>query len=193
MNGPLEIWLVGATYGLSAESAARVRAEIEEHYESAVSSGATEREALVALGDAKAANRQYKKVLLTKSDVKWLDVCKRRKVSECAVLTCACMTVGAVFKSFVGAPREAVPLFALASQSFMFWISVRVEMDSRFKVYALRFLKWLAIASVPVAYAWAGQWNPIFWGYGIFPFAAYQNYRVRRKLPVEQWPKELNL
>jgi hypothetical protein len=62
---PLDQWLSGATRGLSAESAARVRAEIQQHYDSACEAGDN---ALAALGDPRAANRAYRKVLLTEQE-----------------------------------------------------------------------------------------------------------------------------
>jgi hypothetical protein len=76
----LDSWLNRATRHLSKDSAAQVRTEIREHYESAreaaVGGGATEdeadRSALAALGDAKAANRQYRKVLLTSYEARML-------------------------------------------------------------------------------------------------------------------------
>ena len=65
---PLDQWLSDATRGLSAESAARVREEIQQHYDSACEAGG---DAIAGLGDARAANRAYRKVLLTKRDV-WM-------------------------------------------------------------------------------------------------------------------------
>jgi len=76
----LEQWLEVATQGLCDSAAARVRAEIGEHYlsalESANSAGVdqrdAERRALHALGEAKVANRQYRRVLLTESEARTL-------------------------------------------------------------------------------------------------------------------------
>jgi hypothetical protein len=61
----LEQWLLDATKGLSAESAARVREEIQQHYDSAHEAGD---DALAALGDPRVANRAYHKVLLTQQE-----------------------------------------------------------------------------------------------------------------------------
>ncbi len=73
-------WLDEATRGLSVDSAAQVRAEIRGHYESAVEAalgqGATstqaDEQAVASLGDAKATNRQYRKVLLTANEARLL-------------------------------------------------------------------------------------------------------------------------
>jgi hypothetical protein len=62
---PLEQWLSDATPGLSAESAALVREEIEQHYESACQAGD---DAIAILGSPRAANRAYRKVLLTEQE-----------------------------------------------------------------------------------------------------------------------------
>jgi len=76
----LESWLEQATRCLSKDSAAQVRLEIREHYDSArdaaIRDGATtdeaSRSAVRGLGDARAANRQYRKVLLTSAEAKML-------------------------------------------------------------------------------------------------------------------------
>jgi hypothetical protein len=63
---PLGQWLSEATRGLSAESSEQVRAEIQQHYDLACEAGD---DGIAALGDPQAANRAYRKVLLTKGDV----------------------------------------------------------------------------------------------------------------------------
>lgn len=62
---PLERWLSTATRGLSAESAERVRAEIQQHYDLTSEAG---EDAIAVLGDPRAANRAYRKVLLTERE-----------------------------------------------------------------------------------------------------------------------------
>lgn len=76
----LDTWLARATRQLSADSAAQVRAEIAQHYESAredaIASGAAaaeaDRAAVAALGDPRAANSQYREILITKSEARLL-------------------------------------------------------------------------------------------------------------------------
>ena len=76
----LDTWLARATRQLSAESAAQVRTEIAEHYdaarEDAIRAGATgdeaDRSAVAALGDPRAANSQYREILVTRSEAKLL-------------------------------------------------------------------------------------------------------------------------
>jgi len=62
---PLDRWLSEATRGLSAESAVQVRAEIQQHYDSACEAGD---DAIAALGNPRTANRAYRKVLLTERE-----------------------------------------------------------------------------------------------------------------------------
>jgi len=76
----LDRWLTQATRCLARDSAEQVRGEIREHFESArqaamaggATSGEAERLALLALGDAKAANGQYRQVLLTAAEARML-------------------------------------------------------------------------------------------------------------------------
>jgi len=92
----LEGWLKQATRSLSKESAAQVRAEIQEHHdaarEAALLSGTAGTEAdamaLRALGDAKEANCAYRKVLLTSSEARTL-----REVRWEGSLACANSTL----------------------------------------------------------------------------------------------------
>ena len=85
----LESWLTDATQGLSKDSAAQVRSEIGEHYESSLRHDVTpdeaDRIAVAALGDAKSANRQYRKVLLTSGEARMLRQSNREARAFCSV------------------------------------------------------------------------------------------------------------
>lgn len=127
MNG-LESWLKQATRKLSAASVARVRSEIREHYESALeaamSGGATAEEAdrlaVSALGDAKAANRQYRDVLLTSAEARLLRegtwearaICSRSWPKWLLPALPAAMLFAAATSFRLGAIALAWPLFA---------------------------------------------------------------------------------
>jgi hypothetical protein len=65
-----ESWLSRATRKLAPDGVERIRAEIGEHYQSALASGRTPEQAIAALGKPKAANRAYRKVFLTKSEAR---------------------------------------------------------------------------------------------------------------------------
>jgi hypothetical protein len=112
----LEAWLQEATRRLAKESAAQVRAEIADHYESSreasVAGGenpvVADRHALLSRGDPKAANRQYRRVLLTATEASILRMgsceaalthCRRRlKYSVIAVLI-ALFLVGRIMRA----------------------------------------------------------------------------------------------
>ena len=65
---PLDVWIGRATRDLSVTSAAQVRVEIQEHFESAreaaIGAGSSptdaDRSAVAALGDPRAANCEYR-------------------------------------------------------------------------------------------------------------------------------------
>ena len=106
MTNTLENWLQEATRKLSRDSSARVRAEIQDHFQSArqaaLASGASDedadRRALAALGDAKAANLQYRRVLLTSSEARLLRQgdCEVRAIVSRPVLKWMLMAVPVV-------------------------------------------------------------------------------------------------
>jgi hypothetical protein len=91
----LDTWLARATRQLSADSAAQVRAEIAQHYESAredalatgVNTDEADRSAVTSLGDPRAANSQYREVLITRSEAKLLrsSACEARFFSSTPV------------------------------------------------------------------------------------------------------------
>ncbi len=83
---PLEKWLSDATRGLSAESAAQVRTEIQQHYDSASDAGD---DAIAALGDPRAANRAYRKVLLTEQEAMLAPTLTRPKRSSLSAVAAA--------------------------------------------------------------------------------------------------------
>ena len=91
---PLDQWLADATRGLSAESAARVREEIQQHYDSACEAGG---DALAALGNPRAANRAYRKVLLTEQEAMMAPALTQRKRSHRGVLLSSALLVAFVW------------------------------------------------------------------------------------------------
>ena len=64
----VEEWLVRATRDLSDDAVEHIRTEITEHYQTALDSGYTPEAALASLGEPKAANRQYRRVYLTRKE-----------------------------------------------------------------------------------------------------------------------------
>jgi hypothetical protein len=207
---PLDTWLAKATDGLSAESAAQVRAEIGEHYQSAhqaaVNLGASPREAdvmaVAALGDAKSANRQYRRVLLTLREAKLLEAMNVERgapavgphptLARWAARILMAEAVAGLL--FAAAKDHAWSYFAMALAGM--WVASRfapVRTPSRSRVY--RVAKWAALLGAVTLVGWYGS-GPWWVGMGALVAAGYWEYvrmSIRRKLPVAQWPRRLFL
>ena len=159
--GELEIWLRKATRGLAADSAAQVRREIGEHYESAreaavvggSSAEEADRLAMRALGDARMANCQYRKVLLTSGEARLLREGKREARAVCSrpwlkwlivAVPVALVEAAAVsyFRGNVGLARDL--LFAGIGMSPLFAaILLPINTPLRGRVY--RYGKWVVM------------------------------------------------
>lgn len=198
----LASWLDRATRGLSTESRAKVRAEIEEHYHAALEEpGATEQSAMLALGDPKTANCQYRKALLTSAEARLL----RESAWESTL--------------FCNSPRSArffLPLIMFAVAMY-FLDAGQFRMAGVFAwggagITLLMVARWLPIYTPArgrifriVRWTWmlgtffiAGFGTPLMWA--LFPTLVWVPFyyettlsSIRRKLPVEQWPKSLYL
>jgi hypothetical protein len=207
MSG-LDGWLNQATRHLSSDSAAQVRTEIREHYESAletaVAGGATAREAdscaVAALGDAKTANRQYRKVLLTSSEARMLRNAKRESRAVCsrpwlkwsfrAMPIAALLAAVALFRAAEISQACAVVLIGLLSASPF----LPVYTPARGRVF--RCVKWAAIIGI---YGLAFGPNTLHWSWLLFSclwpifWIEWTRASIRRKLPIEKWPRALYL
>ena len=204
---PLEKWLSGAAHGLSTESAARVRAEIQEHYQSAyeaaLADGTSSQEAdliaVAALGDARSANRQYRRVLLTKGEAKLLHLLTLnasslppRRVTTgkwLARLLLAEAFFGAILVSWKN-PEWLCLNLALVGV-FLADRFLRIDTPSRGRAY--RWAKWTALLGGAALTAWLGV-GPLWMPLAVLLFPAYMEcvrMSIRRKLPVDQWPKRL--
>jgi hypothetical protein len=214
MTALLESWLTQATRCLSKDSIAQVRSEIQEHYESAraaaLGSDATidedgaDRLAVADLGDAKIANCQYRKVLLTSSEARMLRegnwearaICSRPWLKWLLLAMPAAALFAAATLFFTGASSLAWTLLAggigigfLFSAPFL-----PVYTPSRGRVF--RGVKWVVMLAIlllafgPDTLKWSWLLFSCLW-----PMYWIERTRVsiRRKLPVAEWPKQLYL
>jgi hypothetical protein len=210
MMTALENWLKQATRRLSRSSAEQVRAEIQEHYEAArqaairegVSAEEAERLAVRDLGDAQAANCQYRKVLLTSAEARMLRQGNWEAQAVCARPWLKWLMAAAS----VTALLVATILFLRGSVAFQ-WVLLCAGLDlmlaapflpvytpERARVF--RVLKWavvlgaLALAFGPNLRQWSWLLFSCLW-----PMAWVESTRtsIRRKLPVTKWPKQLYL
>jgi hypothetical protein len=201
-----------ATRGLSRDSSARVRAEIQEHNDSAreaaLHNGATaeeaSRSAVIALGDAKTVNCQYRRVLLTSAEARMLrgsnweakTVCSHASV-KWALLA---MPVAALFAAAVLFIRDEIAtarlllIGAIALGLVLGAPFLPVYTPSRGRIF--RAIKWVVLLGLfGLAFGLTGpNWSwlmvsclwPVIW-------IEWTRISIRRKLPVSQWPKQLYL
>ena len=208
----LDRWLQQATRCLSQESAAQVQREIREHHdaecEAAKSRGANAEEAdrlaVAALGDAKDANRQYRKVLLTAAEMRMLRSGNREARAICSrpwlkwTLVAAPVTglvlALAFFVRGEVALARALALGGTAMSLVFAGPFLPVYTTSRARVY--RFAKWTLLAATlglafgvdSLKYAWlvaSCLWIPVW--------TEWTRFSIRRKLPVNEWPRQLYL
>jgi hypothetical protein len=208
----LDSWLKQATRHLAKDSAAQVRTEIQEHYESArdaaIAGGANTdqaaRLALNALGNAKTANRQYRHVLLTSAEARMLRdgnrealaVCSRpwlKRVLLAAPVAALAAAAALFFSGHVAAARDVLiggigmgPLFAAPL--------LPIYTPSRGRVF--RRVKWVAMTGAlvllfgPQALKWSWLLISCLWP---LAWTEWTRASIRRKLPTVAWPKHLYL
>jgi hypothetical protein len=200
----LDGWLKQATRHLSKDSVARVRAEIQEHFEStrdaSIAEGAApeaaDRFALNALGDAKTANRQYRRVLLTSAEARTLrsDNWEARAFCSRSWLK---WTVLAVFVGLLGVAvkvgRDALAM-ALAVSPFCAALFLPIRTAAQGRVF--RVMKWVArtiafaLVFGPDALKWSWLLISCLWP---LVWSEWTRVSIRRKLPVTAWPRQLYL
>lgn len=207
---PLEIWLKQATRRLSWDSAEQVRAEIQEHYQAArdaeIQNGETaevaDDRALRDLGDPKAANCQYRRVLLTSGEARVL----REGTWEAHAICSRPWLKWAIAAASVAALLASTVLFLRGDIPFR-WVLLFAGLDvllaapflpvytpERARVF--RVLKWVVICGA-VALVYGPEllkWSWLLFS-SLWPIAWVEWTRnsIRRKLPVAKWPKQLYL
>ncbi len=208
----IEIWLKQATRCLSRDSAAQVRAEIQQHYESAretaLNGGATgeeaDRLAMSALGDARTANRQYRKVLLTSAEARVLGqgnwearaLCAHSRLKNGLLAIPLAALAAAVGFYLNGSMDLARVLLAVGIAMGLLFTAPFLPIYTVSRGRVFRVVRWVALASV----LWLA-WGPdaLKWSWLLFsclwPVYWIERTRVsiRRKLPIGRWPKQLYL
>jgi hypothetical protein len=208
----LDNWLRQATRRLAKDSAAQVRTEIQEHYESAreaaIAGGATndraEQMAILALGDSRTANHQYRQVLLTSSEARMLRdfnweahaICSRpwlKWLLQLVPLPIYAVALAVFIEGKTFLARDLV-IFGAAMNLMVAAPVLPIFTPSRSLIF--RLVKWLALAAAvillfgPELLKWS--WLLISC---LFPAAwsEWTRASIRRKLPAAAWPKHLYL
>jgi hypothetical protein len=209
----LDAWLTQATRRLSKDSADQVRAEIQEHYEcareDARSGGASSEEAersalLAALGDANAANRQYRRVLVTASEQRTLRegnwevraICSRPwlKWVLWAISAAAFLASAVAYRNGVdGLARIALAIGIGTGFSFTVPF-LPIYTPSRSRVFRIIF--WAVKVGVMLLAFGPGAMR-MYWLLVLcwwqLAWLEWTRASLRRKLPVAKWPKQLYL
>lgn len=204
MRAPLDSWFLQASYKLSEESAQQVWVEIREHYDSAceaaIAKGASAREAdrlaVEELGDPQAANRQYRKVLLTVADLKWLERWRRSEQKLTFAELWIPKNVDGVwipllFGMIFYAPNEKY--WALGALGVVAGAFRPARWGTPWRIFRSRSVRWVILLT---ACAVLLQWGHLKVCVVMCVLAAYVEYRddsLRRKLPEAQWPKAIRL
>lgn len=199
----LDTWLKQATRTLSKDSANQVRSEIEDHYNAACKE-TTPGEALQALGDPKAANRQYRQALLTATEAAFLRQSKCEAQAFCTrpllkwlsrTAPIAVVVASVVFFS-KGHSEVAIALLGGGLTLGLIFLAPLLPIYTRKRSRIARILKWtlftatfaLAFSPDPLKHSWligACLW-PLVW-------TEWKRASIRRKTYSTQWPKHLYL
>jgi hypothetical protein len=208
----LDGWLKQATRHLSNDSVSQVRTEIQEHYESsreaAMSGGATadeaDRLALTALGDAKAANCQYRKVLLTSAEARMLReanwearvVCSRTWMKRLLLALAVASLLSSSMLFLTGATTLARVLFVGGVVMSVLFAAPLLPIYTPSRARIFRCVKWAVLICALVLVLGPDALQR-FWLLTscLWPLAwiEWTRFSIRRKLRVAEWPKQLYL
>jgi hypothetical protein len=208
MNGvaTLDAWLQRATCRLSAESCEQVRSEIQDHFENAraeaLASGAPPEEAVHAavnsLGNPHAANRAYRKVMLTRAEAALLresgwearTVCRYRSL----IVIPLAIVAGGVALLAAGDSYLGLALTIGGAGMSLLFAAPTLSINTPARARMFRGIRWAWYLAIFVVACWptmlrqtwfvvAVAW-PIVW-------VEMTMASIRRKLPPREWPRQL--
>jgi lipopolysaccharide export LptBFGC system permease protein LptF len=210
----INAWIDVATCGLAKDAWVRVREETYTHYESAREEssvkGASEQQAreaaLASLGNARAANKQYKGIHLTAWENKLMrqDECAARALHARPYLWIVpVLLVCAAVAAFTLRPERTTLtlLVGAIGLCFVFGVPFMIPINTRVRgnIYRTIRLTWL-VAIMWLAYGAegpGGSWamfftmgGPILW---MIAWMEWSRASARKKLPVAEWPRSLYL
>ena len=208
----LHSWLEQATRHLAKDSAAQVHAEIREHYESAletaIAGGATsedaERQALNALGDARTANCQYRRVLLTSVEARVLRegnweakaVCSSGWLKRLAIGMPIVMVAAATILFLAGRAAFARDLLIGGVGMSLLIAAPLLPINTPRRGLIFRCAKWITVVGAmvlmfgPNSAKWSWLLISCLWP---LAWTEWTRASIRRKLPVKSWPRHLYL
>jgi len=199
----LETWLNQATRSRSKDSAHQVRTEIEDHYKAACEE-TSPCEALQALGDPKAANRQYRQALLTATEATFLRQSKCEAQALCTrpllkwlsrtAPIAALLAATAFFLN--GQTSTAIAHLGAGLTLGLIFVAPLLPIYTRKRSRIARIFKW-TLFTVTFAFAFGPEPLKYSWLIGaiLWPLAwtEWKRALIRRKTYSTQWPKHLYL
>ncbi len=208
----LDGWLHAAVRHLSKDSANQVRREIQEHYhatlEAALDKGIDPQQAEVmavqALGDPGVANRQYRRVLLTKSEASVLRqsnaesrmICSTGWIKWTLLSSPGILVLLSAIALAMHLPSLARGVLVMGALMAIFFIAPFLPIYTASRGRIFRLIKWgMMIACVLVLFGIDG-WNWAWLNACCFYPVLYMEWKrmmIRRKLPIGQWPRQLYL
>jgi hypothetical protein len=208
----VEMWLEVASCGLARESAAEVRREIGEHLELAQESliaggmGVDEASgvALASLGDARVANRGYRRVLLTKGEARALRqgamdarmFCSRPWLRRGILAAVVLGLLAASGFAATGHVQNAATILLVELGLSPMAGALLFRIKTPFWGRVFRAWKWGALLTAVLLLlgpnAGRSLWLMMVC---LWPMAVSEVRRagIRRKLPVREWPRSLYL
>jgi len=208
----LDGWLRRATRCLARDSAAQVRTEIQEHYEltrdAAIANGVSlveaDRLAVNALGDAKTANRQYRRVLLTSAEARMLREGNWEATAVCSrpwlrwLILAVPVVAGIAAAAFFATGHLAIARDLLISGIGMSPLAAApllpINTPLRGRLY--RCVKWVAMTGTlllvfgPETFKLSWLLLSCLWP---LAWTDWTRAAIRRKLPITAWPRHLYL
>lgn len=210
----IEAWLDVATSGLAKESEARVRDEIQAHFDSsheeALANGAADEQAntaaLAALGDAKKARRAYKRTYVTAWEQRlvredqWVAgvLCRRGYLLGIPLsFLCSGTILITHSPSF---PSFALLLIGIGA-SFIFGVPMCMPINTKMRGRIYRSIRWTWFV-VAICFAYVPSlrenFSAEFAATGVFlvwsvVWVEWSRASMRRKLPIADWPRGLYL
>jgi hypothetical protein len=210
----INAWIDVAACGLAKDAWVRVREETYAHYESArdesLRQGASEQHAnavaLSTLGNARAANRQYKRIHLTEWESKLIrqDECAAKAIhARPYVLIIPLLFVCGAVAAFTIQPEQITLMMLIGSAglSFTFGAPFLIPINTRLRGYVYRTIRLSWVVAI-VVLPYTSQDNleiwpmffsigvPVLWMIGWFEWSRAS---ARRKLPIKEWPRTLYL
>jgi hypothetical protein len=184
---PLEQWLAEATRDLSPESAARVRAEIQEHSDSARESG---EDAIAALGDPRTANREYRKALLTETEAMMAPVLTQKRAPSNQSRLFGLLILAAIYRTSWGKDQGPgfwpVQIVIFSALPLTWLLPQTAQQETRLFIYLHGARNLVVVAVVWWYQGWAIALMLGAMCFALDYFASYKRMLVFRKLDAGQ-------